>query len=298
MMKRHSNHEKQSRYTKEKKFVAVLAAAGALGAAALSGCSTTGDKIYAADDSGRVVATYDVDDVLDGKITPDSSSEKPVGSELTKEQRFNLSISDYYNVDEALRAADQARDFEIGVRNSYQHIVEFAMKPGLLSEKESTAINDGTFYLPDLDKDRSEWSDQDFMNYHTLAIFLLTSQSIDYQDDALKALSVLTRTNTSAFDNIEKHILEHPGEPLLALYRAVPTPLSNSVVTPTEAKTVSGNWQVGHLVGHRSLHDGKIAYSFFIDMNDASGNTVSIKTDTYGSLTSPELKEMIRNHAS
>ena len=286
-MKRQSNHEKQPRYTKEKKFVAVLAAAGALGAAALSGCSTTGYKIYAADESGRVTATYDVDDVLDGKIAPITSAEKPNGSELTKSQRFAADPSTYETFDEDLRVADQAEYFYKGYDVTYNHIINNPTDP--LSAEEQAV-----FYKPDLNKPRSEWTDQDYLNFDTIATFFATGQ--DDPNEALRSSTVVARPGTKTFDNMKEWITKYPGNGLTSIYRARTTTVSNSELKPTTFNGIVID-DGGRIIEHESLISHDINVSVFVNNDDGAGHVLSINQYVYSSMNNPSLQALIRHNS-
>ena len=290
-MKRQSNHEKQPRYTREKKFVAILAAAGALGGAALAGCSTTGDKIYAADESGRVTATYDVDDVLDGKIAPITSAEKPNGSELTEEQRFNLNPKAYAELDEFIRAKDQAKYFSQYFESSYEKMIAPAAYT-IYSDDEREMVDKGAFYMPDLKKPRSQWNDQDYLNYWSISIYFVTAQT--NPKDALQSLSVLARPGSKTFSNFEAWIKENPGVGIVELYEATPTVLSDKELKPGSINGVVIDDKGGRLIGHKSLAaDNKVGYSVFVNRSDAEGNTIAINEFTFNQINNSALDSLI-----
>jgi hypothetical protein len=287
----------QSFFTREKKFVAILAAAGALGSAALTSCSIEAQdvKLKPAEtstsvDSGR---TYDSDiDTVRIENTVINGIEK------TEEERFNLTDDEYYKIDESLRAKDQAEYFRIGVEKSYTRITDPAAPRSSFTPDELVAMQDGTFYLPDLDKPRSERTDQDLLNYSTLAIYYVTAmppiENNDPERNAeIKSLSVVSRPGTNTHDNLREHIEESPGVGIITMYRAIPTPLSGVELPPSASDLIPENSLGARLVGHESLIDHRVDYTLFVDYGDEEDNVISVDVHTFGDLFSPGLREMI-----
>lgn len=283
----HSPERKESKFSKKERLIAALSMP--LAAVAIASCSHE-VTLQIDSETGHLRN-------VDGP-TPVETTTFKKGSELTREQRFALPPEEYYKLDESIRAADQAKYFTEGIKNVYRQVIHPDLHPNYLSKGERDALNNGTFYLPDLHKPRSEWTDQDYLNYFSLAMYFVTRQEKEYKRDALNALSVVVRPETGTFTNIEEHIKKHEGDvSIVSLYEAVPTEFSGYTFTPDDLGSISGDWETARVVGQRSLENGRVLYSIFVNYSDENQNAVSIVARTYASLNHPvfdHLRDRIR----
>tara|TARA_B100001245_G_scaffold234308_1_gene219602 strand:+ start:12059 stop:12913 length:855 start_codon:yes stop_codon:yes gene_type:complete len=269
----------QSSFTREKKFVAILAAAGALGSAALTSCSIEAQdvKLKPAEtstsvDSGR---TYDSD--ID---TVRIENTVVNGSEYTAEERFYADPDKYEEFDQFLRAADWAPYFYEAFDDSYKSILADPNHEWTPEERE-------VFYKPDLNKPRSEWTNQDYLNYWTIAIFYATGLD-DGPEVAQRAISVVARPGSNTHDRLQTFTEDYPGYGDIDIYRALPSPFSNEELESIDTEKVSIDERGGRFIKHESLRDGKIGYSVFANRGDQE-HTIAVNDLTVGSLSDPDI---------
>lgn len=281
----------QSFFTREKKFVAILAAAGALGSAALTSCSIEAQdvKLKPAEtstsvDSGR---TYDSD--ID---TVRIENTVVNGSEYTAEERFDTDPDEYEEFDQFLRAADQAPYFYDLFDISYQRMLESPNHKWTAEERE-------VFYKPDLNKPRAEWTAQDYLNYWTIAIYLATGQNDP--DEARRAITVVARPGSDTHENLQGFIDDqekafpdnYPGYGKFALYRAVPNSLDSEELEPVETEKVSIDERGGRLVQYESLHDRKNGFFVFANRGDEE-HTIAVNELAVSNFSSPSLRPILQ----
>ncbi len=202
----------------------------------------------------------------------------------TREQRDQLLPTEYTDLPEEVRANDRAERF-----NTYLHTAWETIQPAL-NEDEKRVL-----YMPDLTKPRAEWTDQDYLNYRTLATWLVTTQA-DI-NEGLRAASVVANAGTEEYEFIKTWIGEHPGQGLKAVYEAIPNPLSNRELTSVKIGSVTLDANGGRLIGHRSLASGATNYSPFKNYADSKGNIISIDEYTYDSLANPDLSILLEKYA-
>jgi hypothetical protein len=194
----------------------------------------------------------------------------------------------YFEVDEHLRAADQAEYIHQNLEGAYKNIIA-PSADRYLTDKERDAIKDGTFYMPDLKKPRSQWTDQDYLNYYSIVIFYVTSQSDDEEG---------LRTGTDTFTSIQEWANDYPDVGLISLYRAVDTPLSGRELKPTSVNNVVIDELGGRFVGHESLVDGRVDYSLFANRSDEENNIIPINERTFDTINDPLVQDLIKNNLS
>ncbi len=279
-MKHHNKHE-QPRYTREKKFVAVLAAAGALGSAALASCSTEATSFRVGDPNGHSVS---LDEFEDG-VMPINSETSKKGSALTEKQRFDSTPEQYQQFDVSLRVNDLAkyvyRDFD----RSAGYVED-----GLTDSERS-------FYSkPDLNVPRSQWNDQDYANYHTTAIQYATGQKD--ANTAKQTATIVASPGTNTYDNIWTWIDERRDKAARSVYEVLPTPLSNKELQPGIYGEVEISEHGGRFVGMQSKHDGRTLYSVMVNYADNEGRVISIQELVVDNLNDHRIKALLTGNRS
>lgn len=258
-MKHHNKHE-QPRYTREKKFVAVLAAAGALGSAALASCSTEASNFRVGDPNGHSVS---LDEFEDG-VMPINSETSKKGSALTEKQRFDSTPEQYQQFDVSLRVNDLAKYIYQGFDKTAGYI------------EDSLADNEKPYYSkPNLNIPRSMWSNQDYANYYTTVTMFATGQ--DDKDAGKQTATVVAKPGTNTYENLWDWIEERNGVGARSVYEAVSTPLSEKELQQGTYGKIEVSEHGGRLVGLRSKHDGRITYSVMLNHADEQGNIISIE---------------------
>jgi hypothetical protein len=245
----------------------------------------------------RVVAAATAALLAAGCTTMDRDPENPSisshapepgsGNSLTRPQRDALSPHLYVAIAEDVRATDRAERFNRYLATAWETIQEV----GNLSPEEVDAL-----YMPDLEKPRSEWTDQDYVNYGTLATWLVTTQQDT--EEALRALSVVYNKDRmpESWELLSDWIAEHPGTGYKAVYKVVPSRYSDNELRNVTVGPVLIGPKGGRFVQQRSLSSDQRATSFTLYKNfqDADGNVISIKEGNYTDLNDPDLRNIIK----
>lgn len=207
-------------------------------------------------------------------------------SELDRNERDGMKPEDYVFLDDNTRASDRAERFTVHLESAWNTIQAF------LDEDEKKVLS-----MPDLQKPRAEWSDQDYLNYRTLAIWLSTRQ-MD-QDEGKRALSAILDPSTEAFENVVTWMETHPaGTGMKAVQRAIENPMNGKEFrNETVGPHVIGQ-DGGRLVGFDSLIDGSVNYSLFRNTSDESGNVLTSNPYNYDMLNENELHDLVKKYGS
>jgi hypothetical protein len=201
---------------------------------------------------------------------------------LTQTEADLLSITDYASIDPQIRVEHKAESL-----NQYLYTAWDSIQP-FLSEAERQVL-----YLPDLEKPRSEWSDQDYLNLHTLAVWLTSTQASDTQEGQ-QGYSAIANPNKNTFDDIVEHIEEKPGIGIKNVYQAVPTPLSGVELVNTTVGSIEMGPEGGRLIGVKKVGGTDIGYTLYSNRIDSKGNIMTVNEFTYESLDDRDLRELIQ----
>jgi len=204
---------------------------------------------------------------------------------LDREERDAMAPEDYITIDSEVSGADKAEQFSMYLHTGWDSIKE------TLNDNEKSLLS-----MPDLNKPRAEWSDQDYLNYKTLAIWLVTRQQD--QDEGLRALSTIADPDTKLYANVSEWIKENPGVGLKAVQEAIETPVSNKEFYNESIGANTIGPDGGRLVGYKSLVDDTVNYTLFKNTSDDNGNVITNSIYTYDTLVNPELRGIINSHGS
>lgn len=166
---------------------------------------------------------------------------------------------------------------------------------GWSSIKETlSADEEQVLYMPNLNQPRDQWSDQDYLNYRTLSLWLVTRQK--NQDDGLRALSAIADPKTKLHENTAQWMTSNPGSGLKSVQVAIETPFSNKELHDVTIGEKSIGPEGGRIVGYRSLIDGSVNYTLFANTADENGDMITTSTYTYDTLDNPDLKNLIESY--
>lgn len=201
---------------------------------------------------------------------------------VSHEEYDQMSPEEYASLDEQSRVEDSAKNF-----NVYLHTAYDAIKDDLTIEE--AAVLD----MPDLTKPRADWTDQDYSNYESLALKLVTSQGSN-TDEGERALAVVMNPelNIDDFSRISAHIRNNLGA-RKSIYEVQDNPLSGRELTSTIVGDIVIDQNGGRIVAHKLVGGTNTNYSVYANRSDKDGNIVTIRQKTYESLNHPELQALI-----
>lgn len=244
---------------------------------------------------GKVVGHQTADRITNGVDLSDIPSQTPISEEaatilgdldgdnvLTQTEADLMSITDYSSIAPEIRVEHKAESL-----NQYLYTAFDSIQPFLTPEEKEV------LYLPDLNKPREQWSDQDYLNLNALAVWLVSTQRNDTQEGQ-QSYAAISNPDKDSFDAIMEHIKDYPGEGIKNVYRAVATPLSGIELANTNIGLIELGPEGGRLVGHQKIGETDINYTLYSNWSDSKGNIMSTNEHTYGSLNDPELQELIR----
>lgn len=207
---------------------------------------------------------------------------------LDREERDIMTPNDYVVIDMETRASDRAERLTTHLGSAWNTI------QGFMTDNEKKVLS-----MPDLAIPRSQWSDQDYLNYRTLAVWLSTRQgeSIEAQNEGLRALSAVVDPTTKAYEDTKAWMSAYPNQGSKSIQEAIPGPLSNKELVNTQVGEFTVGNAGGRLVSFRSLVTGEINHALFINTSDNSGNVTSTSVYTYDSLEDPDLQQLIQRYS-
>jgi hypothetical protein len=126
-------------------------------------------------------------------------------------------------------------------------------------------------YLPDLDKPREEWTDQDYLNQHALAVWFVSRQPDN--TEAQQSFAAITNPDKEGYDDIQDYMMRNPGVGIKNIHEAVTTPLSNIELRNINIGPVELDENGGRFVGHHEIGETKAYYTVY--SNQADSNKIS-----------------------
>lgn len=244
----------------------------------------TGNETYSSAPANPSIPTQEIytDPALLGKYDLNENGQ------LDREERDVMMPVDYLEIDPEVRASDRAERFTTYLSSAYETI-----QPYLTPEEKEV------LYMPDLNKPRAEWSDQDYLNYYTLAQWLATTQANDTAEGQ-RAFSAIVSQEQSGFGKVYDRIEDQPGNGLKTIMRAEPTALSNIELPAGKVGDVTLGEDGGRLVGHSLVgkDTSDIDYTLFSNWSDEKNYVLSVAENTYDSIDSVDLVELIGKYGS
>lgn len=294
-MLRHNRNSHEHRLTRRERATAAAVAGLAAGGLFLSGCG---------DDEGIGIkynngTTQSVDDYLED-YKPGDGKTRPAdyGSNMTRAERDALPADDYVNLKESLRVGDQIDGFYKYLNSGYEKLLKIPESIGGLTEEERSIL-----YMPDLNKPRAEWSDQDYLNYQTLAVWLITTQDTSTKkgmNEALQSVSVVAEPGTEAFDFITNWIKTKPvGVGISDVKRAEPSPLSDVELQAVTVGDVTIDNDGGRAVSFQTIGNSGSDHGviLFANRGDGHGKSMPIHSFNYSTIMHPNLQRLVQEYA-
>lgn len=208
--------------------------------------------------------------------------------QLTREERDAMKPGDYAELPDEVIAADRAERFNTYLQTAWETI----QKPASEGGGELTSEERAVLSMPDLNKPREQWTDQDYLNYYTLALWLVTTQG-DNPTEGERALAAVATPGTTSYKYMEQWMLNNPGRGLKAIYRADPSRFNNSELAPQTVGDVVITEKGGRFIAATSLHSGKTNYTLFVNRGDTNGNLLTTDAYTYETLSDPNLNNLV-----
>lgn len=159
--------------------------------------------------------------------------------------------------------------------------------PGALTEllRHTSPRETSLLSMPDVSKNRAQWSDQDYLNYYSIALLLVSGQG-DQQsqiDEGRRALTVVMSPDHPNFSTVNSSIGKVNG--IRSVYEALPSPYTNWEVPSGIYGQYSIGAEGGRLVLANYLPDGGAKevkqYMLFINRSDNKGNVVAMLADSF-----------------
>lgn len=159
--------------------------------------------------------------------------------------------------------------------------------PGALTElsRHTSPRESRVLSMPDISKDRSRWTDQDYLNYYSIALLLVSGQG-DQQsqiDEGKRALSVVMSPDHTNFSTVNNSIGKVDG--IKSVYEALPSPSANQELRSGVYGEYSIGAEGGRLVLANYIPEGNAKevkqYMLFVNRSDDKGNTVSMLTESF-----------------
>lgn len=146
--------------------------------------------------------------------------------------------------------------------------------------------------MPDLNAPRSEWTDQDYLNYYSIALGLISNQGSQQQQiaEGQRALSVVMSPQNNNFDSTMQSIATSNG--IRNVFKAESSAYTGIELRPGTSigeHTVTG--EGGRLVLSTFVsqeNSDKPSYMLFVNRSDQQGRIVSILAEVY-SANAPQL---------
>ncbi len=207
---------------------------------------------------------------------------------IDRVERDTMAPEDYLQLDEETRAADRAERF-----NEYLYTAWETIQPNLTPEERAV------LYMPDLNKPRNEWSDQDYLNYETLSMWLVTTQgtSQEASNEGLRALSVVARPGTNAHNTLTAWINQNPGAGYKEVFKAKTSDMSGKEISNfTLEDGIQIGPEGGRLVGYESMLDHSQNFILYANRADDKGNTLTISEDSYDNSSWPGLQSLLEKY--
>ncbi|MGW0047111.1 hypothetical protein OG935_06145 [Nocardia cyriacigeorgica] len=232
--------------------------------APIAGCSKS-DAPAAVKSS--IYPTYVADDVnQDGKVTEEDYDLMPP--------------SEYISLDDKVRVEDTAAPMNKYIPSAWDTI-----------QNHLTPAEAAVMYLPNLTADRMTWSDQDYYNNYSLAIWLASTQGSTQEqiDEGKRTLSCVISPSHSSFSST----FDALGQigPFRNIYQAQSDKFKGVNIKPgTVIDGIHFDESGGRLARGYYIDTGQISYDVFVNRTDSKGNVITILARSYTSLLVPELK--------
>lgn len=201
---------------------------------------------------------------------------------LTQEEANALTIDEYASLDPSIRAEHKNEAL-----NMYLHTAWDSIQPHLTEDEKKV------LYLPDLNKPRAKWTDQDYLNQHALAVWLASTQG-DNTLEGMQSYAAITSPDKEGFDEVITYIKNNPGMGVKNIYEAVPTPLTNVELPNMTIGSIETDSNGGRVIGHRKVGGTRVDYTVYSNTSDSKDNLVPVVETTYDSIQDPDLVRVIK----
>ncbi|MCV7300003.1 hypothetical protein H7J93_10200 [Mycobacterium barrassiae] len=227
----------------------------------------------------------------DGTVAPERSVSEPLTGDLDKngvvtpDEYDQMDPNVYAGLDAQARIEDTAEKFNANLESAWDDI----QVNGRLTEEERSVL-----YMPDLKKPRSEWSDQDYLNFQTLALWLVSRGS--NTDEGQRAYAALRNPHADGFSDVFEYIGRNPTVGIKHVFRARPSRLSNVELKDVTIGETEVGSDGGRLIALEEVGGPDKAVTLMVNRSDRSGYILPVVEYTYGSMGDPRLAEILQQY--
>jgi hypothetical protein len=217
-------------------------------------------------------------------LNPDRNGDGTV----TSEEYDLMDPADYAKLPDTERVADTAEKLQRNMPRAWDIMSTY------LTDTEKPVM-----YMPNLNKPMSEWSNQDYYNYHSIALWLVSTQG-DTQPqikEGRRAFSVVLGPTNGGFSDTMNSIGN--VEAIHNVYQAQPAtegqPNSVELKPGMEIDDIEIGGDGGRLILGKYISDGpdkgNLGYDLFVNRRDYNGNVTPILAKSY-SATDPAVQNL------
>lgn len=192
-------------------------------------------------------------DTLEGNsyIPGDYDGDDKIDGEYFK----TLSPEEFAKLDDSIRVAAVGQELLDRMPGAYQDMLQYC------TEEEKAIL-----YMPNMDMPREQWTEQDYLNYHTIALYAASRENHTKEelDHARRMATIIFEPGS---DNLE-YMSEQMGIAfgIKAIYKAEPSAFSGFELY--QHTNLDGNYTTGE--------GGRVAYSDYIEHDNQRPSDVRL----------------------